>query len=454
MSEAKDGVSFKMRLGTYVYDLEKAYRKFAAQCRKRKDKLVVCVVKRPGECECLRSTLDKAGVITEEWCLYPTRQGCGRLEILKRAAFNAFEARLTDGKEWLPDAFCFSDDYLATGAMAALCAHGVRFPQDVRIATVTNIGNAPVFIGGVGVGVSSIAAPVYISEISPAASRGRLCALFQFNIVLGMVVSQVVNWMIGSAALGETTWRWMLGAEAVPALVFTLLCPFLVESPRWLAMRSEGAARGERSSGGFFSKANLRPISLAFCVAMFNQLSGICAVLYFARRVFQLAGCSADTALVVTAWLTVLLGVGTFVGLFLIDRIGRRQMLIWGGVCYLVSLFPCAVAFAFGWNVLAAACIFLFIFAHAVGQGTVIWVFISEVFAQKFRARGQSFGSFTHWMFCATLTFVFPLMTAKMPTWSIFALFGTFMVFHLLWAVFVVPETKGRTLEEISSQDV
>ena len=307
------------------------------------------------------------------------------------------------------------------------------------------------FIGGVGVGVSSIAAPVYISEISPAESRGKLCALFQFNIVLGMVVSQVVNWLIGSAGLGDATWRWMLGAEAFPALAFTLLCPFLIESPRWLAMRGCTLAGhdGEGVVATFFSKANLRPLSLAFCVAMFNQLSGICAVLYFARRVFQLAGCSSETALVVTAWLTVLLGLGTFVGLFLIDRIGRKQMLIWGGVCYLASLFPCALAFIMGWNVLAAACIFLFIFAHAVGQGTVIWVFISEVFPQKFRAEGQSFGSFTHWMFCATLTFVFPLMTAKMPTWSIFALFGTFMVFHLFWAIFIVPETKGKVLEEI-----
>ena len=304
------------------------------------------------------------------------------------------------------------------------------------------------FIGGVGVGVSSIAAPVYISEISPAESRGRLCALFQFNIVIGMVVSQVANWLIGSAGLGDATWRWMLGAEALPALAFTLLCPFLVESPRYLAMR--GTGNGEWGmERGFFSRANLKPISLAFCVAMFNQLSGICAVLYFARRVFQLAGCSGETALAVTAWLTALLGLGTFVGLFLIDRIGRRQMLVLGGIGYLMSLFGCAVAFVLGWNVVAAACIFLFIFSHAVGQGTVIWVFISEVFPQRFRAQGQSFGSFTHWMFCATLTFVFPLMTARMPTWSIFALFGTFMVFHIFWAVFVVPETKGRALEEI-----
>ena len=306
------------------------------------------------------------------------------------------------------------------------------------------------FIGGLGVGVSSIAAPVYISEISPADSRGRLCALFQFNIVLGMVVSQVVNWFIGSAGLGEATWRWMLGAEALPALAFTLLCPFLIESPRYLAMRAGAAADAPGQGGGFFSRGNLRPILLAFFVAMFNQLSGICAVLYFARRVFQLAGCTPETALAVTAWLTVLLGLGTFAGLFLIDRIGRRQMLILGGAGYLVSLFGCAAAFVLGWTVIAAACIFLFIFSHAVGQGTVIWVFISEVFPQKFRAGGQSFGSFTHWMFCATLTFVFPLMTARMPTWSIFALFGLFMVFHLFWAVLVVPETKGKTLEEIN----
>jgi MFS family permease len=304
------------------------------------------------------------------------------------------------------------------------------------------------FVGGIGVGVSSIAAPVYISEISPAESRGRLCALFQFNIVIGMVVSQVVNWFIGSADFGDATWRWMLGAEALPALAFTLICPFLVESPRYIAMR-DGSAVVEATSGGFFSRRNLRPILLAFCVAMFNQLSGICAVLYFARRVFQLAGCTPETALAVTAWLTVLLGLGTFAGLFLIDRIGRRQMLILGGIGYLVSLFGCAAAFILGWNVIAAACIFLFIFSHAVGQGTVIWVFISEVFPQKFRAQGQSFGSFTHWMFCATLTFVFPLMTARMPTWSIFALFGLFMVFHMFWAVLIVPETKGKTLEEI-----
>ena len=308
------------------------------------------------------------------------------------------------------------------------------------------------FIGGIGVGVSSIAAPVYISEIAPAESRGKLCGLFQFNIVLGMVLSQVANWVIGSAGLGDTTWRWMLGAEAFPALAFTVLCPVLVESPRYLAMKAAGIgalASAVEASGRFFSKTNLRPILLAFAVAAFNQLSGINAVLYFARRIFQLAGCSPEAALSVTAWLSVLLALATFAGLFLIDRIGRRQMLILGGAGYVISLFTCALSFVMGWNVLAAACIFLFIFSHAVGQGTVIWVFVSEVFPQKFRAQGQSLGSFTHWTVCAALTFVFPLMTARMPTWSIFALFGVFMVVHLFWAIFIVPETKGRTLEEI-----
>ena len=309
------------------------------------------------------------------------------------------------------------------------------------------------FIGGVGVGVSSIAAPVYISEISPAERRGQLCALFQFNIVLGMVLSQFVNLGIGKAGLGDATWRLMLGAEAVPALAFTVLCPFLVESPRYLAMRVDNQAikQSEQSnnSSRFFCRANLRPILLAFCVAAFNQLSGICAILYFARRVFQLAGCSGETALSMTAGLTTVLGIGTFVGLFLIDRIGRRQMLILGGIGYLVSLLACSAGFMFGWHGLAAAMIFLFIFSHAVGQGTVIWVFISEIFPQRHRANGQSFGSFCHWMFCASLTFVFPLMTANIPPWGIFAIFGAFMVAHIVWAVFIVPETKGQVLEEM-----
>lgn len=305
-------------------------------------------------------------------------------------------------------------------------------------------------VGGLGVGASSIAAPVYIAEISPAERRGRMTALFQLNIVLGMVASQLVNWWLGG--MGETAWRWMLGAEAVPALAFALLCPFLVESPRWLAMRGGARSSAEESAPaarGFFSRANMRPILLAFAIAMFNQLSGINAVLYFARRIFEMAGFSSSGALAVAAGLTAVIGAATFIGLALIDRLGRRTLLVIGGTGYVVSLLSCSAAFLFGMGPVAAACIFLFIVSHAVGQGTVIWVFIAEIFPQEFRATGQSLGCFTHWFFAAVLTFVFPAMAARLSPAAIFATFGVFMVLHLLWALFLVPETKGRRLEDI-----
>lgn len=144
----EDYDSRKMCRGVYVNDMCAAYRQFAACCRTRKDKRVICVVKRPGESGMVAEVLGNAGIASEEWCLNPKRQGRGRLEILRRTAFNAFESRLAEGREWLPDVFFFNDDYMATGAMTALCVHGVRFPQDVRIATVVNVGNAPVFPGG------------------------------------------------------------------------------------------------------------------------------------------------------------------------------------------------------------------------------------------------------------------------------------------------------------------
>ena len=324
------------------------------------------------------------------------------------------------------------------------------------------------FIGGLGVGASSIAAPVYIAEISPAGSRGRLGGLFQFNIVFGMVVSQFVNWIIGG--MGGSAWRWMLGAEGVPALVFTLMTLFLEESPRWLAMRGYevgGVRSSSRKDGkfhsptptltptrnsnsiGFFSRANLRPLLLAFFLAMFNQLSGINAMLYFARRIFEMAGLSPQAALGTAAVLSVVLGIGTLVGLFLIDRIGRRTLLIIGSIGCIVAHFATAAAFVFNLGMLAALCLFPFIVFFALGQGMVIWVFISEIFPQAFRSRGQSFGSFTHWTFCAVITFVFPAMAAAWAPAAIFSFFGTCLVAHLLWAIFVCPETKGKALEEI-----
>ena len=373
------------------------------------------------------------------WGLSGVLHGCVMSSALWGTVLGAvFGGRITDRLGRKPTLFWVGVFYLVSAVWSGLAAG----PWDLMVAR---------FIGGLGVGVSSIAAPVYISEIAPAERRGQLGGLFQFNIVLGMVVSQFVNWAIGTAGLGDATWRWMLGAEAIPALAFTLLCPFLVESPRWLAMRGtsgtcETSGTGER----FFSKANRKPILLAFCVAMFNQLSGINAMMYFAKRVFELAGFSPSVALGTAAAMSVVLGLGTFAGLFLIDRLGRRQLLIIGTVGCIFAHFATAAAFLFDLGLLAAACIFPFIVFFAIGQGVVIWVFISEIFPQRFRAQGQSWGSFTHWMFCAMLTFVFPVMAVRWAPWAIFAFFGTCLVAHLLWAIFICPETKGKSLEEIN----
>ena len=301
------------------------------------------------------------------------------------------------------------------------------------------------FIGGLGVGVSTIAAPVYIAEISPAESRGRLTALFQFNIVLGVVVSLASN--LALKDVGANAWRWMLGVEAFPALVFTALCPFLVESPRWLASRGQNAV--EESSAPFFCRANLRPILLAFCVAFFNQLSGCNAVNYFAPRIFNLAGFERNAQFLATFGLGLLNFASTFAGVWLIDRLGRKTLLLVGGAGYVVSLAMASVCFAVGNGTLAAASIFLFMAAHAVGQGTVIWVLIAEVFPQRFRAQGQALVSFTHWFFAALVALTFPMAAESVPAWAIFGFFGVMMVVHFLWALFIVPETKGRPLENI-----
>jgi len=300
------------------------------------------------------------------------------------------------------------------------------------------------FIGGLGVGVSTIAAPVYIAEISPAESRGKLTALFQFNIVLGVVVSLASN--LALKDLGANSWRWMLGVEAFPALLFTALCPFLVESPRWLASRG---APEEEASAPFFCRANLRPILLAFCVAFFNQLSGCNAVNYFAPRIFNLAGFERNAQFLATFGLGLLNFAATFTGVWLIDKLGRKTLLLVGGAGYVVSLAMASICFAVGNGPLAAASIFLFMSAHAVGQGTVIWVLIAEVFPQRFRAQGQAFGSFTHWFFAALVALTFPMAAENVPAWAIFGFFGVMMVFHFLWALLVVPETKGRQLEDI-----
>ena len=307
------------------------------------------------------------------------------------------------------------------------------------------------FLGGIGVGVSTIAAPVYIAEISPAESRGKLTALFQFNIVFGVLVALTSNLLLKD--LGANAWRWMLGAQCAPAAVFALLAPFLVESPRYLEMKANNLTVGQSGGvSGFWSRANMKPILLAFFVAFFNQMSGCNAVNYFAVRIFGLAGLDHNAKYLATFGLGILNLLSTFTGLWLIDRFGRKTLLLIGGTGYIISLF--AASFFFldiqSYGPLAAATIFLFMAAHAVGQGTVIWVLISESFPQKFRAQGQALGASTHWVFAALVTLFFPIAAESVPAAGIFAFFGVMMVFHLLWVIFFVPETRGRKLEDIA----
>jgi sugar porter (SP) family MFS transporter len=334
------------------------------------------------------------------------------------------------------------------------------------------------FVGGLGIGVSTVAAPLYISEISPPKRRGLLTGLFQFNIVSGILVAYLSNALL--AGVGPDAWRWMLGVVAVPALVYTALALGLPESPRWLLTRTADAAgdgvrvlrrlnpdltpaevdrladeiresaRAEPAGGGGFWTRRLRtPILLAFLIAFFNQLSGINAVLYFAPRIFELTGLGAQAALLQSVGIGVTNFVFTFVGLWLIDRVGRRTLLYAGSVGYVASLGVCAWAFFTETYAVVPYCIFAFIAAHAVGQGAVIWVFIAEVFPTRHRATGQALGSSTHWVFAALLTTFFPAAVTAFAPGYVFLFFAFMMVLQLVWVAAMVPETKGVPLEQI-----
>lgn len=336
------------------------------------------------------------------------------------------------------------------------------------------------FIGGVGIGISTVASPLFISEIAPPASRGRLAGMFQFNIVFGIVIAFLSNYLIGKY-MGENAWRWMLGVMAIPSLIYTACCFLLPESPRWLianrGQRAEGlailkkinpetpdaelnamadsiesAATREIKTGGFWSGHLSTPILLAFLIAFFNQLSGINAILYFAPRIFKMTGLEESAALLQSVGIGVTNLVFTFVGLWLIDRLGRRTLLYIGSFGYIASLGLCSWAFFTENFAIVPVCIFAFIASHAVGQGAVIWVFISEIFPNRFRATGQALGSATHWVFAALLTLYFPVMVDRLPAGVVFLIFTGMMVLQLIWVKMMVPETKGVSLEGLEEK--
>ena len=332
------------------------------------------------------------------------------------------------------------------------------------------------FIGGLGVGASTIAAPAYISEIAPAKDRGKLVGLYQFNIVFGILVAFLSNYLLSN--IGQNAWRWMVGVEAFPAAIYTVLALTLPKSPRWLLtkFRNEEAVKVLKiispnedpevlvkeikdementvPNENIFLKKYRFPLILAFFIAFFNQLSGINAFLYYAPRILTEAGLEESSALLSSIGVGVTNMLFTLLGIFLIDRLGRKQLMYIGSVGYIISLSLVSMAFFYNWEGNSMPIfLFMFIAAHAIGQGTVIWVFISEIFPNHLRGSGQSFGSSVHWVLAAVIPSLVPLLFSTIGAGTVFAIFAFMMVLQLLFVAFIMPETKGVPLEELSKK--
>lgn len=342
------------------------------------------------------------------------------------------------------------------------------------------------FIGGIGIGVSSVVAPTYISEISTAKTRGRLVGMYQFNIVFGILVAFVSNYLLEGVG-GANDWRYMLGIMAVPAFIYTIMVPGLPESPRWLITRKNDLTAGKetllqigadnpdeeikniiaanesihasKANESIFKPKFRKVVWLSFLIAFFNQLSGINFILYYAPEILERAGIGTKDSLLNSISIGGVNLLFTFIGLYLIDRIGRKQLMIVGSLGYIISLSAVAYCFAFtAGNAMLMSSLLLFIASHAIGQGAVIWVYISEVFPNNVRAQGQSFGSSTHWVFAAIITQITPLFLDKdngvfgKDPWPIFGFFAFMMVLQLVWVLTKMIETKGVSLEELEKK--
>ena len=333
------------------------------------------------------------------------------------------------------------------------------------------------FIGGLGVGVSSVVAPMYISEIAPQQKRGQLTALFQFNLVFGILMAYLSNYLIGNSD-NPDNWRLMLGIMAIPSVLFIVLMLIIPESPRWLITSKNKIAEAklilnaidptqveaslaaiqsttsnESSLGYFFSGKFKFPILLAFLFAFFNQLSGINAVIYYAPRILEEIGLGKNAALLSTVGIGIVNLIFTMIGLSLIDKFGRRYLMYIGSIGYILSLGLVSMAFFLGQgNTFVPILLFMFIASHAIGQGAVIWVFISEIFPNRVRSWGASLGSSTHWLFAALIAGLFPFFNEKLGGGVIFAIFALMMVLQLLFVWKMMPETKGVSLEELEKK--
>lgn len=330
------------------------------------------------------------------------------------------------------------------------------------------------FIGGLGVGASTIAAPAYISEIAPAKDRGRFVGFYQFNIVLGILIAFFSNYALSN--LGENAWRFMLGIEAIPAAVYTLMTFTLPKSPRWLFLQGqkeeakaiilkvhsenemqvlfqemEKQKQEAPSKESIFDPGYRFPLALAFFIAFFNQFSGINAFLYYAPRIFEAGGLGESTALLSSVGIGVTNLIFTLLGISLIDRLGRKVLMYIGSLGYIISLSLIAASFLLQWSGMTLPIfLFLFIASHAIGQGAVIWVFISEIFPNHLRSAGQSFGTSTHWVLAALIPSLTPVLFSSIGAGAVFAIFAFMMVLQLIFVYAYMPETKGVSLEKLS----
>ena len=331
------------------------------------------------------------------------------------------------------------------------------------------------FIGGLGVGASSVASPTYISEISNKENRGRLVALYQFNIVLGILIAYFSNYLLQGFG-GDIDWRFMLGIEAIPSIFFLLSIIKIPESPRWLILFANKDKKAKEilnimydgkgvdnkvleirkgfndNNQSLFSKTFFTQLKLAFLISFFNQLSGINFVLYYAPQILESAGFGTSDSLMSSISIGFINLLFTLLGVRLIDSFGRKFLMYVGSFGYIISLISIGSCFLLELNSnILLTFILLFVASHAIGQGAVIWVFISEIFPNSVRAKGQSFGSGIHWVFAAIITAITPYVIDLLGNnpGLIFFFFGLMMVFQLIFVYRTMPETRKTSLEKM-----
>jgi sugar porter (SP) family MFS transporter len=329
------------------------------------------------------------------------------------------------------------------------------------------------FLGGLGIGASSVVAPIYISEIAPAKHRGKLVISFQLNVVLGILIAYISNYFIQGM---ENDWRIMLGVVGIPSLLFSILILFTPETPTFLLLKRNDVVGAKKvlaladpnpeetiqritdnqklqiQGDRLFSKKFITPLVLSFLFSFFNQMSGINAIIYYAPRIYELTGLGKESALLSTAGIGLANLIFTMIGWYFIDRVGRRKLMYIGSFGYIISLGLITLSFYHESFTLVPLYIFVFIASHAIGQGSVIWVFISEIFPNSVRASGMAWGSLTHWVLAALVANFFPIFTEMFGGTVIFGFFGLMMIGQLTYVMFLMPETKGTSLEDIEKQ--